>query len=294
MDLIVNVNKPSGITSLQAVTKVKRILGVRKAGHTGTLDPMATGVLPVCLGEATKASRFLLDMDKQYRALVKLGERTDTCDADGRVVDKRDTSSVTETQLVRAVKTFEGEIMQMPPMYSAVRVRGERLYNLARKGIEIERPERRVRIYSLKVTHVQLPYFEIEVSCSKGTYVRTLCDDIGSLLGTGAHLVSLERCAVGFFDIANTVALSELEKEGSRVVGRKAFYSLDEALTDLKEIVLGQKDYEKAKNGTAISFNEFNELASGSFVRLKDPKGKLFGIGTAADGSVRVERIFNL
>jgi tRNA pseudouridine55 synthase len=294
MDLIINLNKPPGITSLQAVTKVKRIFGVRKAGHTGTLDPMATGVLPVCLGEATKVSRFLLDMDKKYRARVKLGERTDTCDSEGRVVDRKDASSVTEGRLAEVVKMFEGEITQRPPMYSAVKVHGERLYKLARKGIEIDRPERRVKIYDLRVTAAQLPYFDLEVSCSKGTYIRTLCDDIGVLLGPGAHLVALERSAVGFFDIADAVALSELGSDVLQTVCGKALYSLDEALSELKELVLEQEDYEKAKNGVAIKLPDFNELAIGSFVRLKDPSGKLFGIGTVDEGRVRVERILNL
>jgi len=294
MDLIININKPSGITSFQAVTKVKRIFGVRKAGHTGTLDPMATGVLLVCLGEATKVSRFLLDMDKKYRARVKLGERTDTCDAEGRVVERKDASSVTEDQLVKVVKMFEGEIAQRPPMYSAVKVHGERLYKLARKGIEIDRPERRVRVYDLKVTAVQLPYFDMEVSCSKGTYIRTLCDDIGAVLGPGAHLFALERSAVGFFDIANAVSLGELGSDAFRTVCKKAFYSLDEALSELQEIVLEQNDYEKAKNGVAINSLNFNDLAVGSFVRLKGPSGQLFGIGSVDEGSVRVERILNL
>ncbi|MGE5300950.1 MAG: tRNA pseudouridine(55) synthase TruB [Acidobacteriota bacterium] len=294
MDLIININKPSGITSLQAVTKVKRIFGVRKAGHTGTLDPMATGVLLVCLGEATKVSRFLLDMDKKYRARVKLGERTDTCDAEGRVVERKDASSVTEDQLVNVVKMFEGEITQRPPMYSAVKVHGERLYKLARKGIEIDRPERRVRVYDLKVTAVQLPYFDMEVSCSKGTYIRTLCDDIGAVLGPGAHLFALERSAVGFFDIANAVSLGELGSDAFPTVCKKAFYSLDEALSELQEIVLEQNDYEKAKNGVATNSLNFSGLVAGSFVRLKGPSGQLFGIGRIDKGSVRVERILNL
>ncbi len=294
MDLIININKPSGISSLQAVTKVKRIFGVRKAGHTGTLDPLATGVLLVCLGEATKVSRFFLDMDKKYRARVKLGERTDTCDAEGRVVERKDASSVTEDQLVKVVKMFEGEITQRPPMYSAVKVHGERLYKLARKGIEIDRPERRVRVYDLKVTATQLPYFDMEVSCSKGTYIRTLCDDIGVVLGPGAHLVALERSAVGFFDIANAVSLSELGSDVFQAVCKKAFYSLDEALSELKELVLEQNDYEKAKNGVAIKSLNSNDLALGSFVRMKSPSGQLFGIGTVDKGYVRVERILNL
>jgi tRNA pseudouridine55 synthase len=293
MDLILNINKPSGITSFQTVAKVKRLFGVKKAGHTGTLDPMATGVLLICLGEATKVSRFLLDMDKKYRARVKLGERTDTGDAEGRVIECRDASSVTTEQVERAVRMFEGEIVQKPPMYSAVKVQGKTLYKLARKGIEIDRPERSVTIHSLAVAASELPYFDLDVSCSKGTYIRTLCDDIGNVLGTGAHVVALGRSAVGFFDVADAVGLDELAQEGFRDRG-KAFYSIDQALSALKEIVLDQEDYKKAKNGGAIKWHNINHLSAGSFVRLKSPSGELFGIGRVETDFVRVERIFNL
>jgi tRNA pseudouridine55 synthase len=293
MDLILNVNKPSGITSFQAVAKVKRLLGVRKAGHTGTLDPMATGVLLICLGEATKVSRFLLDMDKKYRARVKLGERTDTGDSEGRIIERRDASSVTIEQVERAVRMFEGEVVQKPPMYSAVKVRGTALYKLARKGIEIDRPERSIMIYSLVISAAELPYVDLEVSCSKGTYIRTLCDDIGKVIGTGAHLAALERSAVGSFDIADSVGLAEIVQQDFDDK-RKALYSIDEALSSLGEMVLDEKDYEKAKDGVAIKRININELSVGSFIRLKSPSKKLFGIGKVEIDAIRIERILNL
>jgi tRNA pseudouridine55 synthase len=293
MDLILNVNKPSGITSFQAVAKVKRSLGVRKAGHTGTLDPMATGVLLICLGEATKVSRFFLDMDKKYRARVKLGERTDTGDSEGRIIERRDASSVTIEQVERAVRMFEGEVVQKPPMYSAVKVRGTELYKLARKGIEIDRPDRSVMIYSLIIVAAELPYFDLEVSCSKGTYIRTLCDDIGKVIGTGAHLAALERSAVGSFDIADSVGLAEIARQDFDDK-RKALYSIDEALSTLAEMVLDEKDYGKAKDGVAIKRSNINELSVGSFIRLKSPSKKLFGIGRVEIDVIRIERILNL
>ena len=196
MDLIINLNKSPGITSHQAVAQVKRLLGVKKAGHTGTLDPMATGVLLVCLNEATKVSRFLLDMDKQYRARVKLGERTDTYDSQGRVIEQKDASALTEDDVVSAVKMFEGSMTQKPPMYSAIKIQGKKLYELARKGIEIERQERHVRIYKLRVSGFNLPYFDLAISCSKGTYVRTLAEDIARALGTCGHVSLLRRLHV--------------------------------------------------------------------------------------------------
>ncbi|MDA8431713.1 MAG: tRNA pseudouridine(55) synthase TruB [Nitrospiraceae bacterium] len=293
MDLIINFNKPRGITSFQCVSKVKRLLGAGKAGHTGTLDPMATGVLLICLGEATKVSRFFLDMDKKYRARVKLGEKTDTCDAEGRVIEQRDASSVTPERIERALRMFKGEIVQTPPMYSAVKVQGTALYKLARKGLEIDRPERIVMIYHLKMILSELPYFDMEVSCSKGTYIRTLCDDIGNALGTGAHLAALERSAVGSFTIADSVGLDELATQDFRDK-RKGFSSIDEALPILREVVLVEEDYERAKNGVPIKSFTINNLPVGSFVRLKTPSRKMFGIGRVESGCIRIERILNL
>ena len=293
-DLIINLNKSPGITSHQAVAEVKRLLGVKKAGHTGTLDPMATGVLLICLNEATKVSRFLLDMDKQYRARVKLGERTDTYDSQGRVIEIKDASALTEGDVVRAVKMFEGSMTQKPPMYSAVKVQGKKLYELARKGIEIERQERHVRIYKLQVSGFDLPYFDLAISCSKGTYVRTLCDDIGAVLGTGAHLFSLERSAIGPFDIINSTRQEELGRDDFFEIKKKSVCSIDEALSELKEIVLGEADYRGARSGVPIKSNIIKELSYCSFVKLKGPRGELFGIGRIDSDCIRIERIINI
>ena len=293
MDLIINLNKPSGITSHQAVTGVKRLLGVKKAGHTGTLDPAATGVLLICLNEATKVSRFLLDMDKRYRARVKLGERTDTYDAQGTVIEQNDASALTEKDVVTAIKMFEGSITQKPPMYSAVKVKGRKLYELARKGVEIERRERRVNIYELRVSGFDLPYFDLEVSCSKGTYIRTLCDDIGSVLGTGAVLYSLERSAIGPFEIKNSASPEELGGGDFFESKKKSFCSIDEALSDFREVVLDEADYRGAMRGVQIETNKIKDLPVGSVVKLKGPLGDLFGIGLVDSDLIRIERILN-
>lgn len=293
MDLIINLNKPFGITSHQAVTGVKRLLGVKKAGHTGTLDPAATGVLLICLNEATKVSRFLLDMDKRYRARVKLGERTDTYDAQGTVIEQSDASALTEKDVVRAVKMFEGSITQKPPMYSAVKVQGKKLYELARKGVEIERRERHVHIYEIHVCGFDLPYFDLEVSCSKGTYIRTLCDDIGSVLGTGAILYSLERSAIGPFEIKNSATPEELGRDDFFKYKKKSFCSIDEALSEFREIVLDDVDYRGARRGVPIKTNRIKDLPTGSFVKLKGPLGDLFGIGLVDAELIRIERILN-
>ena len=292
MNTIINLYKPSGITSHQAVGRVKRIFSEKKAGHTGTLDPLATGVLLVCLSEATKISRFLLDMDKRYRARVKLGERTDTLDADGTVVERREVSSVTDEAIIRVVSGFAGRIEQKPPMYSAVKVNGQTLHKLARKGIEVDRPPRFVDIYEIKVLEMEIPFFTLEVSCSKGTYIRSLCDDIGQELGTGAHLTALERTGVGAFDVRDAVTFEELETCAAPP-HKKACHEIDEALAGLDELVLADEDFVKARNGVAIRLNDHN-FAQGAFIRLKNISGVLFGIGRFEDCSVRIERILNL
>lgn len=286
MNIIINLNKPPGITSREAVTKVQRMLGARKAGHAGTLDPLATGVLIICLNEATKVTRFLMDMDKQYKARIKLGERTDTYDSEGRVIESKGLSSLSETELFDAVQTFKGLIRQKPPMYSAVKIGGKKLYKLARKGIEIDRPERTVHIYDIKITSIDIPYFDVALSCSKGTYIRSLCDDIGIKLGTGAHMASLERTAVGYFHIINSFSFDDL------AVNEKQFYSINQALLKLPEIELSDIDYKRAKNG--VKFMLDSSALNGEFVKLKDPEGNLFAIGKAESNIMKIERILNL
>jgi tRNA pseudouridine55 synthase len=288
MNVIINFNKPAGITSHTAVTKVKRLLGAQKAGHTGTLDPMATGVLLVCLNEATKVARFLIDMDKEYNARLKIGERTDTYDSQGRIIEKKNISSLTEAYIVETVMKFVGSIKQKPPMHSAVKVGGKTLYKLARKGLKIERPERSVEIYGINIREITIPYVDLTVLCSKGTYIRTLCDDIGKKLSKGAHLVSLERTRIGNFDIKNSALLDDLEN------GNKFFYSIDNALSEINEIILSEADYRKAKNGVQILSNKIDKLNNNEFIKLKGPAGNLFGLGIVYSGIIKIERILNL
>jgi tRNA pseudouridine55 synthase len=287
MNVIINLNKPAGITSRQAVTKVQRLLGAKKAGHAGTLDPQATGVLLVCLNEATKITRFLMDMGKQYKAKIKLGERTDTYDAEGRVIEKKDTSFLSEADLFDAVQSFKGSIKQKPPMYSAIKINGKTLYKLARKGIEIDRPDRLVHINDIEITSIDMPCFDVTVSCSKGTYIRSLCDDIGAKLGTGAHMARLERTAVGEFHVNNSFSFEAL------AVDEKMFCSIDQALEKLPEIKLDDVDYQKAKNGVKIIFDS-GDLPNGEFVRMKDPEGNLFAIGRVDSNIISIERVLNL
>jgi len=209
---ILLLDKPSGITSNAALQAVKRLYRARKAGHTGSLDPLATGMLPVCLGEATKISGFLLEADKYYRVLIRLGVKTTTGDAEGDIVATCPVKRISENMLNEVLAEFLGPVEQIPPMHSAVKLDGQPLYKLAHKGIVIERQPRTVTIRGLKVIRLQEDYLEIDVHCSKGTYVRVLAEDIGEKLGYGGHIAALRRMGVGVFDSNNMLTLDLLQE----------------------------------------------------------------------------------
>ena len=217
MNGIVNIYKPLGITSFGAVHRVRKICGVKKVGHTGTLDPEAEGVLPVCIGNATKAAGLLTAADKKYRAVIRLGITTDTQDAQGTVLS-RCIPEVTEDEFCRIVKKFIGEIFQVPPMFSAIKKDGKKLYELARQGIEIEREPRKINIFSISVSEFDGDSAVLDVTCSKGTYIRTLCHDIGQALGCGAVMEKLIRTASGIFDISESISLEEFEKNPEKYI----------------------------------------------------------------------------
>ena len=222
------LDKPAGITSNKALQEIKHLFGAAKAGHTGSLDPLATGMLPICLGEATKISAFLLDADKRYRVSCRLGITTTTADADGEVLQSRDCSQVTMKQIEKLVPDFSGSISQVPPMYSAVKHQGQRLYALAREGIEVERKPRTVQIYQLLLLAFNEGVLELELACSKGTYVRTLVEDLGEALGCGAHVVQLHRLSVGPF-VGDMVTIDELRAAAGSTEA-DGFAALDEYL----------------------------------------------------------------
>ncbi|MEK6791586.1 MAG: tRNA pseudouridine(55) synthase TruB [Deltaproteobacteria bacterium] len=205
MDGIIVIDKPVGWTSHDVVAHVRKKLGLKKTGHLGTLDPQATGVLPLVVNGATRYARFFDAGDKGYQAVLKLGETTDTCDGAGKVLETRDTSAVTEARVREVMAGFKGVIMQVPPMYSAIKKSGVPLYKLARKGVVVEREPREVKVYSLDVLHVELPYVEFVLSCSKGTYVRTICFEAGEALGCGGHLTALRRITCSVFGIAEAI-----------------------------------------------------------------------------------------
>ena len=208
---VILLDKPTGISSNDALQKVKRIYFAEKAGHTGALDPLATGMLPICLGEATKFSQFLLDSDKRYRVIAKLGERTDTSDSDGEVVETRPID-VNLEKLEACIDTFRGESDQVPSMFSALKYQGKPLYEYARKGIEVPRESRKITVYEIVLHRFEGDEVEMEVHCSKGTYIRTIVDDLGEMLGCGAHVTMLRRTGVAKYPYEKMVTLEQLNE----------------------------------------------------------------------------------
>jgi tRNA pseudouridine55 synthase len=250
IDGVVLLDKPSGMSSQSAVTSVKRLLHAEKAGHTGTLDPMATGLLPVCLGEATKYSQDLLDADKAYLAQLRFGIQTDTGDAQGQIIAEKSTAEVVDNAMAKTLidailPRFIGDIQQVPPMYSALKRDGKPLYEYARSGIEIEREARRITIYSIKLLNVQWPVIDIEVHCSKGTYIRVLAEDMGHALGCGAHLIGLRRTMVGHLSLAQSASLESLQHSAPQILPVDALLqTLPELTVDdiqAKRLEMGQR-----------------------------------------------------
>ena len=288
---IILLDKAKGESSNYALQRIKRLFHAKKAGHTGSLDPLATGVLPLCLGEATKISQFLLDSDKRYMAKVKLGERTDSGDSEGVVIDVQRRIDVDYDALVQTLTKFEGEIKQLPPMYSALKHRGVPLYKLARKGISIKRKVRAVTIHKIGLMNFDNNIAEIDVTCSKGTYIRTLADDLGQELGCGAHVIELRRLQAGVFSIDQCRDSNELEtiKESFGLSGLdKVIVPMERAVEKLPEVVLASETARDIRNGQAVSFHE---LPKSGLVRLYE-KENFIGIGIVnADGEVAPKRL---
>jgi len=252
MDGILNINKPRGMTSFGVVAAVRRLAGERRVGHAGTLDPDATGVLPVCIGEGTRVVEFLAEATKAYRAEIELGVTTDSYDASGKVTRRGDPSAIVKEQVESALASFCGLIQQTPPMYSAVKYKGKRLYQLARAGIEVERKSRPVRIYRLELTDWQPPLVTIEVVCGKGTYIRSLAHDLGQVLGCGASLKSLVRLRYGVFDIEDAVSLPRLEDAFRCGYGQRYLYPIDIVLLHWAAVIVSDDTGQKIKNGRPV------------------------------------------
>lgn len=250
---VLNIYKEKGYTSHDVVACLRKIVGQKKIGHTGTLDPDAEGVLPVCLGRATKLCDMLTEKNKTYEAVLLLGKSTDTQDISGTIQKECDTSCITPEEAENHIYRFIGEYDQVPPMYSALKVNGRKLYELAREGKTVERKSRRVHILSIRILEMDLPRIRMEVECSKGTYIRTLCHDIGESLGTGGCMERLKRTKSGQFSVKDSFVLSAVEEAKERGELGKLVIPLDEIFSDLKPAVLKDSCVRTAYNGGAFS-----------------------------------------
>ncbi|MBP5980717.1 MAG: tRNA pseudouridine(55) synthase TruB [Halomonas sp.] len=261
------LDKPKGISSNHALQRVRRLFEAQKAGHTGTLDPMATGLLPICLGEATKFSAHLLEADKMYRTRVELGVITDTGDAEGTVIERRDVPSLTADDIEAAIARFRGEIDQVPPMYSALKHQGKKLYELAREGKQVERAARRVSVYDARLLAFDGEAFELEVTCSKGTYIRTLAEDIGLALGCGAHISKLRRLKTGPFTGDAMWTLEALEALADQASREAELMPADVLVDHLPTLEVDETAYGRLAHGQSANLS-IGALAPDALARL--------------------------
>lgn len=289
---ILLLDKPLGLTSNAALQEVKHLYRARKAGHTGSLDPLATGMLPICFGSATRISAFLLDADKEYRVRVKLGEITTTADAEGEVVERHDPSAVTREAVEAVLPRFTGQIQQLPPMYSAVKHKGERLYKLAREGIEVEREPRTITIFALELLSFDNPELELRVHCSKGTYVRTLAEDIGKALEVGAHVSGLRRTRVGPYEGDRMVTLEQLEalaEEKGTTGLDELLLPIDTGLAQWPAVYLGADSTFYIKQGQPVMVPK---APTEGWVRIYGVDERFIGVGEIDDdGRVAPRRL---
>ncbi|NND54134.1 MAG: tRNA pseudouridine(55) synthase TruB [Gammaproteobacteria bacterium] len=286
---ILLLDKPIGITSNKALQIARRCYDAAKAGHTGSLDPAASGLLPLCFGEATKVSGYLLDADKEYETVAHFGIRTDTADADGNIVERSDLNTVTPAQLEGALAALRGPIEQVPPMYSALRHEGQRLYKLAREGAEVERQARPVTIHELEVVDFDPQQPRLRVRCSKGTYIRTLVEDIAAQLGTVAHVAALHRTAVGPFGGQDMTPLATVEALAGDAAALDALLlPVDSGLQAFPALQLGPTEAFYVVRGQPVAVAD----APDGLVRLYGDGGTLLGMGEVAGGQVAPKRLF--
>lgn len=289
------LDKAEGMSSNDIMQKVKRLFRANKAGHTGALDPLATGMLPICLGEATKFSQFLLDSDKRYIVTAKLGERTDTSDAEGQIVETRPVT-VNEAEIISALAPFRGDILQVPTMFSALKHNGKPLYEYARQGITVEREARPITIFELLFIDYQAPYLTLEVHCSKGTYIRTLVDDLGESLGCGAHVTMLRRLAVANYPKAEMMTIEDLTLLANSFPTTeldRLLLPLDTAVGNLPALSLTEAQTKAVGFGQRVKF-ENSEKVNG-LVRLFSHNNQFLGVAEVReDNVIRPNRMVNL
>lgn len=284
MDGVINIYKPEGITSFGVVRDIRKICHTKKVGHTGTLDPLAKGVLPVCIGKATKIVDYIMNEFKLYRAHLKLGVVTDTYDREGKIIREHTVDSSIE-EIETAINSFIGESFQIPPMYSALKVNGKKLYELARQGIEIEREKRAINIYEINILEISKDNVVFDVKCSKGTYIRSLCYDIGEKLGCGGVMWGLERLQTGTFNVANSIELNLLNSENVN----NYIIPIETVLLKYGKINFDNKYESKLNNGVAI-YNDFNLIESTIYrVYIENV---FIGIGASNNNYFKMKNLF--
>ena len=289
---ILLLDKPKGLTSNAALQEAKRAYQAKKAGHTGSLDPIATGLLPLCFGEATKISSFFLSADKKYRSIFKLGIATDTGDAEGHELSRSDEIKVTDKHIADLLSEFHGELEQVPPMFSAVKFQGQPLYKLARQGIEVERKPRRVKVYDLSFTRLDKNSIEVVLHCSSGFYVRSMAHELGQKLGCGAHVASLQRTGVGQFSLHDAITLDRVQRETDPRILDSMLIPTDVGLKHLPGVNLSDDAAYYLCRGQPV---KAANVPRDGWVRLYADEAGFLGVGKVLDdGRVAPKRLFNL
>ncbi len=289
------LDKPQGMTSNDALQKVKRLFNAKKAGHTGALDPLATGMLPICFGEATKFSQYLLDSDKRYQVIAKLGERTDTSDADGQIICSKPVN-ITQSQIDEALTHFRGDILQVPTMFSALKHQGKPLYEYARQGIVIEREARPITVYENQFIQFDVTNHELtlEIHCSKGTYIRTIIDDLGELLGCGAHVIYLRRLQVSNYPIKKMVTLDALQNLADK---DELLMPVDSPMNEYPKVILSEQQGKNILLGRTIeidsTINEVNVSTKENLVRIYQDQ-RFIGAGIQTNNKLSPKRLISL
>lgn len=284
MNAIFLFDKPIGLSSNHALQRVKRLFKAKKAGHTGTLDPLASGMLPICFGEATKFSQFVLQCDKTYAVTMQLGVRTDTSDAEGAVIETREVGDFSVNDIDHAFTVFRGDILQIPTMFSAIKYEGLPLYEYARKGITVARTARPITIYNITVLSIEQAFVHFTVHCSSGTYVRTLVDDVGEILGCGAHVTALRRLSVGKYLQKEMVTFEQLENTDDL---NQFLLPMDTAVDHLPKIILSKEEKLALQHGKVIAAHQDHSLG---LIRLYAEKTGFFGVGEIREDRSIVSR----
>ena len=279
---ILIINKQKGYTSHDVVAKVKKILNVKKVGHTGTLDPNATGVLPLLLNDGTKLSKYLIEHDKEYIVTLKLGIRTDTLDSEGKILEERKVDSLVLEDTEKILNLFIGKQEQLPPMYSAIKVNGKKLYEYARNGEEVELKPRKIEIYNIELIKIDKNKNEIEfkVNCSKGTYIRSLCVDIANKLGTIGYMKELNRTKVGIFEISDAITIDELEN--NKQLANNKLIEMEDLLKSKPKIILEDKNLKQFLNGVKITMNENEDI-----YKIYKEDGEFLGTGVIKENKLK-------